>query len=87
MQEALRNIHKHAQVKEAEVCLDGREDCITMTINDSGAGFVPTHARKTHGLGLFSMEERAQLIQGVFSIDSAPGRGTKIKVVVPLKGI
>jgi two-component system cell cycle sensor histidine kinase/response regulator CckA len=86
-QEAIRNIHKHAKVQKAQVCLAGTEDCITLTIQDQGAGFDPACVRKTHGLGLFSMEERVQLIGGVFSIDSAPGRGTQIKVVVPLKGI
>jgi PAS domain S-box-containing protein len=86
-QEALRNIQKHAQVKQAEVCLAGGEGCITLTIKDSGAGFDPAYARQIHGLGLFSMEERAQLIQGVFSMDSTPGRGTQIKVIVPLKGM
>ena len=86
-QEALRNIQKHAHVKEADVLIVGRDDSITLMIHDSGAGFDPAIARQKHGLGLFSMEERVQLIRGVFSVDSAPGQGTQIKVVVPLKGI
>jgi len=86
-QEALRNIQKYAHVKDAEVCLVGGDNSITLTIHDSGVGFDPVCIRPTHSLGLFSMQERAQLIQGVFSIDSAPGRGTQIKVVVSLKGI
>jgi PAS domain S-box-containing protein len=86
-QEAIRNIHKHAHVTDAEVCLVGEEDGISLTVQDLGAGFDPECARQEHGLGLFSMKERVQLIGGVFSIDSAPGQGTQIKVVVPLKGI
>lgn len=86
-QEALRNIQKHAQVKEADVLLVGENGHITLTIHDSGAGFDPECVRQTHSLGLFSMKERVQLIQGVFSIESAPELGTQIKVVVPLKGI
>ncbi|OHB57886.1 MAG: hypothetical protein A2Y12_01565 [Planctomycetes bacterium GWF2_42_9] len=86
-QEALRNIQKHAHVKEADVLISGNEDSIILRIYDSGDGFNPAIARQEHGLGLFSMEERVQLIQGVFSIDSAPGRGTEIKVVVPFKEI
>jgi PAS domain S-box-containing protein len=86
-QEALRNIQKYAHVKNADVCLVGGDNNITLTIHDSGIGFDTDRVRQSHSLGLFSMEERAQLIQGVFSMDSAPGRGTLIKVVVPLKGI
>lgn len=86
-QEALRNIQKHAHVKEAAVSLRIGEDHIALTVHDSGAGFNLANVRQTHGLGLFSMEERVQLIRGVFSVDSSPGRGTEIKVVVPFKGI
>jgi signal transduction histidine kinase len=83
-QEALRNIQKHAHVKEAAVLLAGEEGYITLMINDSGAGFDLEHKSQPPGLGLFSMQERTQLMDGVFSIDSAPGQGTQIKVVVPL---
>ena len=84
-QESLRNIQKHAGVKEAEVCLAGGSDHISLMIRDSGTGFDPSHIKQTHGLGLFSMQERVQFIQGIFSIDSAIGRGTQINVTVPLK--
>jgi PAS domain S-box-containing protein len=86
-QEALRNIQKHAHVNEADVSLCVGEDHITLTVHDSGAGFDPAHVRQTHGLGLFSMEERVQLVRGVFSVNSSPGRGTDIKVVIPFKRI
>ncbi|NLH16677.1 MAG: PAS domain-containing protein [Phycisphaerae bacterium] len=86
-QEALRNIHKHARVQDAEVCLIGEEGRLTLTIHDSGVGFDPTGVRQSHGVGLFSMEERAQLIHGRLSIDSTPGQGTQIQVVVPIKEI
>lgn len=86
-QEALRNIQKHAHVEEAAVSLSIGEDHITLMVHDSGAGFDPAHVRQTHGLGLFSMEERVHLVRGVFSVDSAPGRGTDIKVVIPFMEI
>ncbi len=86
-QEALRNIQKHAQAKEAEVCLIGEKDRVTLTIHDSGTGFDTAIDRKTHGLGLFSMAERVQLVHGVFSIHSATGQGTQISIIVPLKGM
>ncbi|MEN6309458.1 MAG: PAS domain-containing protein [Anaerohalosphaeraceae bacterium] len=83
-QEALRNIHKHAQVEEATVNLAGKEDLITLAIQDQGTGFDPENRRQMHGLGLFSMQERVQLIHGHLSIHSARGSGTEIRVVVPL---
>lgn len=86
-QEGLRNIQKHAQVKEAQVCLIGEEDRVILMIQDSGVGFDLTCTHQSHGVGLFSMTERAQLVQGKFAIDSAPGQGTQIHVVVPIKEI
>ncbi len=83
-QEALRNIHKHAHVNEAEVCLACENNQLLLGICDSGEGFDPENIRQTHGLGLFSMEERVQLVRGIFSIDSAPKQGTRINVMVPL---
>lgn len=87
VQEALRNIHKHAKVKEAIVSLVEQDNCIILTVEDKGAGFNPENARQTHGLGLFSMQERVQLVHGVLSIDSVRGYGTQIKVTIPLRKI
>jgi PAS domain S-box-containing protein len=83
-QEALRNIYKHAQVQEARVSLHGEGDRIQLRIQDQGTGFNPDDSRKTQGLGLFSMQERVQLIHGNWSIHSARGCGTEIRIIVPL---
>ncbi len=86
VQEGLRNIAKHAKVTEAKVTLVGRDNLITLTIEDSGIGFDPTQMRGEAGLGLVSMEERTRLIQGEFLVQSKPGQGTVIRVTAGLTG-
>jgi len=86
VQESLRNIAKHAKVKEARVSLLGGDGDITLVVEDSGAGFDVAQTTRKRGLGLASMHERVRLIRGDFSVESEPGKGTIIKVVAPLSG-
>jgi PAS domain S-box-containing protein len=86
VQEGLRNIAKHAGTKKARVILSGNGDTLFLTIQDPGIGFDPAGAKKRWGIGLQSVKERAQLLQGKFFIDSQPGQGTAIKVRVPIAG-
>ncbi len=86
MQEGLRNISKHANVKEAEVLLTGTEEGIQLFVKDNGVGFDPAGVRGKGGLGLASMEERVRLINGEFSIQSQSGQGTIIELWIPLSG-
>ena len=55
-------------------------------INDDGKGFDYNKTVKTNktGFGMFNMSERAKLIGGKFTVESEPGKGTRIKVVLPL---
>ena len=85
-QEALRNVAKHAAVKEASLTLVATETELMLRVQDQGVGFDPENGHAQAGLGLSSMEERVRLIQGEFSITSAPGRGTTVEVRVPLPG-
>jgi signal transduction histidine kinase len=84
MQESLRNIAKHANVKEAEILLTGIDDGVRLCVRDKGVGFEPAGVRGQSGLGLASMEERVRLIQGEFSIQSQAGQGTAIEIWIPL---
>lgn len=85
-QEALRNIAKHAQAKQATVTLSAAGGCIQLSIQDCGVGFDWAAIRGKGGLGLASMGERARLIQGSLRINTQPGQGTTIRVVAPLSG-
>ena len=84
MQEALRNAVKHSGVRHIEVELRGASDGIDLTVRDSGLGFDTEAAMYNRGLGLVSMQERINLVNGTFSIESRPGRGTTIHARLPI---
>jgi len=81
IQEALTNIAKYADVTEAEVTIEEQPSAILVWVRDEGSGFIRDRSGK--GVGLFSMEERARSVGASLSIQSAPGRGTVIELVVP----
>jgi len=74
-------------VSRASLTLGATGQLLTLRIQDEGAGFDPEGMRGQPSLGLSSMAERIHLIQGKFTITSAPGRGTTIEVSVPLAGL
>lgn len=86
VQEGLNNITNHSGAKRCEILLRGGDETIHLAIKDKGVGFDPVEVREKTGLGLISMRERVQLINGNFSIDTKPGKGTIIQVCIPLKG-
>lgn len=87
-QEALNNVAKHAAALEVNVQLIGSPKTIKLMIEDDGEGFhvhrLDPRSVKRHGMGLVSMRERAASFNGIFTLDSSPGRGTEIIIEVPL---
>jgi PAS domain S-box-containing protein len=83
-QEALHNVSKHAQASRVRLRVSGGPEGIHLSIRDTGVGFDSDAGVPRRGLGIVSMKERVGLVQGEFSIDSQPGRGTEVRVVVPL---
>ncbi|NTW58170.1 MAG: PAS domain S-box protein [Nitrospirae bacterium] len=86
VQEGLRNIAIHSRAKSCKIVLHLSGDAICLAVTDDGVGFDPLEIRNTPGLGLSSMRERVQLVEGDFAIRSQPGKGTEITVCVPLAG-
>lgn len=88
MQEALNNIHKHAQTKRAKLVLEYNLEYISLFIQDEGLGFfmddLKTSEGKSDCYGLVGMKERVKLLKGQFLLDSIPGRGTMLRVLVPV---
>jgi len=84
LQEALHNGVKHSRVQKFRVQL-WADDEIHLTVSDSGAGFDVEAAGRDRGLGLTRMEQRVRLVNGTFSIDSQPEKGTTVHVRVPLR--
>ena len=89
VRELLFNAVKHAKVKKARVQLRRLGDHVEVTVSDNGSGFDPEaampRAGKTGGLGLFSIRERLVLLGGEMEIDSAPGRGSRFRLLAPHK--
>ncbi len=84
VQEALHNASKHSRGTRVKVELKGGPDGLRVAIADDGAGFDVIEASMAEGIGLISMRERVAFVGGTFAVASAPGRGTRIDVRLPL---
>ena len=82
-QEALHNAVKYSGTNQFSVAVYATENEVQLVVRDAGAGFDVVEAKKNPGLGLVSMQERVNLVRGVFAVDSKPGNGTRIFVSVP----
>jgi signal transduction histidine kinase len=86
VQEALQNVIKYSGAREVTMSLGGTSDGLALTIADDGVGFDVGSAWGK-GLGLASMSERVEAMKGTFQIRSAPGRGTRIEIGVPVADV
>jgi PAS domain S-box-containing protein len=84
LQEALQNAVKHSGVQDFKVELHGRTGEIYLSVIDAGSGFDSQDAVNRLGVGLISMRQRLQLVNGALSVESEPGRGTAIYARVPV---
>jgi len=78
VQEALANVARHAQATEVSVLLEWRGDKIRGVIEDNGIGFDPDLVDAKTSLGVLGMQERIQLLQGTFRIESSPDEGAML---------
>ncbi len=85
IQEALTNVRKHARVRAAVVRVESDESSVSFSIEDAGCGFdvAATLLDGEARFGLQGMRERMGLAGGSLSIDSSPGRGTRVIARVP----
>lgn len=81
LQECLTNIAKHAEAKRVDVRVSFLPEMIRLRIVDDGKGFDPSRTPKNH-YGLINMKERARKAGGEVSINSAPGQGTQVELLV-----
>jgi len=82
VREATSNAVRHGQAKLIRVEINAN-DRLRVAIVDNGRGFQTTRARSGDSFGLTSMRERAQGIEGTFTVQSAPGEGTTVEVTLP----
>ena len=82
VQESLNNILKHSRAQNVRLRLERDIHDLQLTIADDGCGFVPEN--QAPGMGLKNIAERVHMLGGTFKLDSAPGRGTRIEVIIPV---
>ena len=87
IQEAVANARRHGKVRTVSVVAKEEEGGIVIEVGDRGAGFdTQTIAQENGGHGLAIMAERTRRVGGDLRVDSAPGRGTRVRVYVPEAG-
>lgn len=85
VQEALANVVLHANAGAATLRLTAEDGAVLATLIDNGRGFSVSDAvRKNGAIGLLGMHERAAYVGGSVDIESAPGKGTLVRIKVPL---
>jgi len=86
IQEALHNVRKHANAHSVRVSIAAHADQAQVEVEDDGGGFDPAQLQDPgQHFGVRIMRERAQEVGGSLTVQSAPGRGTKVIVWVPLQ--
>jgi len=83
IQEAINNILKHAEASEASVIIKKTSAGVSAVIMDDGKGFDLRLKNSLSGMGLLGMEERMESLAGKLRIESAPGNGTVIRILIP----
>ncbi len=83
-QESLTNVMRHANASKVNSALLFRNNSITLSIKDNGAGFDKNRIGAERTLGLLGMKERTLMMNGVYEISSEPGKGTSVIINIPI---
>jgi signal transduction histidine kinase len=87
-QEALTNVRRHAKASEVEIRLHTTEDQLELSVKDNGRGFklqeALERAQSEKRFGLLGMQERAYLMGGALETETGPGKGTILRIILPL---
>ncbi len=85
VQEAMSNILKHARADAASVRIAHDHSHVEIIMLDDGIGFDPNAPEVLSGLGMRGMHERVTMLSGALTVDTAPGRGTRIHIRLPIR--
>jgi len=87
-QESLANVHRHSKARSVEISVARSPSHVSLTVRDDGIGITaPMHSDRRNsllGIGIAGMRERVSQLQGEFRVQSSPGKGTTIHVILPL---
>lgn len=86
LQEALTNVMRHSEAQNVAVSIRLGDKDLTLDVEDDGRGISPKEMEKTGSFGLLGMQERAFNIRGSLKISGSEGKGTSIRLTIPLKG-
>lgn len=84
VQESLTNIARHAEATQVEIIVTPTVGHLCFEVSDNGKGFEPHTVANRKSFGLVGIRERVAMMEGDFELDSEPGRGTRIRVCVPV---
>ena len=84
LQEALTNVSRHASASTVSVDLSVMGNIAVMTVRDNGIGFDESKIRSFQSLGFLGIRERLKQTGGHLDIESAPGKGTRLSVSIPV---
>jgi|GEM_PF-623316 signal transduction histidine kinase/FixJ family two-component response regulator len=88
VQEALNNVRKHAQATNVWIDLNFDSECVRLSVRDDGVGFdmmkALDAARGRGSVGILQMRERTERANGTFEIETSEGKGTQIRVKLPV---
>jgi signal transduction histidine kinase len=84
LQEAFSNVEKYAQARNVLASLKNSKGILALEIADDGVGFDVARAEAGTGYGLANMKERTEKLGGVFTVESSPGHGTRLRVRIPV---
>ncbi len=82
LQEQLRNIYKYAQAKTLSITMEMKNNQLILIITDDGIGFDVTTVRK--GIGLANIQRRVEMFAGSYHIETAPGKGCQLEIIIPI---
>lgn len=82
--ELITNAVKHAQASEIVVDITTGENFLTIIVEDDGVGFDQMQAEKQKGLGLYSIQKKAEELKGKLTIESVPEKGTTFIIEIPI---
>jgi signal transduction histidine kinase len=85
LQESLSNITKHANATRIVINLEHGGDWLLMSVGDNGIGVQPESNQKSDSFGLLGIGERVRALNGTMTLESDPGSGTVLTIVVPVE--
>jgi two-component system sensor histidine kinase DegS len=87
VQELLNNVDSHAHATHVQVTLDFQDQRVVASVEDDGSGFdaneIQSSGQQRKGLGLSTIQERAEMLGGRVQFESRIGRGTKVRIEIP----